>query len=180
MRRHVHARRSGAAASEQAWLASSLSRYSATRRRTFCAQLRLCNSTTPKAPIWRKQVSDGAAADEVKVASQEMQGPPAGVVKGRTRPRPASGDVVPALRELSNGAGPVLHCDDETRRTPASRHSEACIAPRALFEDSCGTNRPKPRRVTFAQSMGQGYFAKAQTQRLSVATTFEKYEDLQR
>ena len=50
-----------------------------------------------------------------------------------------------------------------------------------VVEEYYGTNMPNLDGITFAQSMGQGYFAKRRRRSaLSVAATFEKYEDLQR
>ena len=172
MHRHIHARRF--ASGKRASLACKQQPISLqSRAAEILLVASMYNSTTPTAPIWSEKRSQAQRADGKSFAKPGPQW--AKLSRARGSQRPDLSPVGPQKRRSSApGAvkarrGPKNGDWDKTRRTPPSRRSEACIALIVCFEEYYGTNRPKPRRHHFrAQSMGQGYFAKAQATQRSI------------
>ena len=69
---------------------------------------------------------------------------------------------------------------DKTHPHSSLRRAEACIALIECFEEYYGTNRPGAGGCHIVQSMLAILPKRRRRSALSVATTFEKYEDLQR
>ena len=120
-----------------------------TRRRAACSRLRCVKGRLKKHRYGAKQVSEAQRRTSFVLRAKPAMRP------GRGHKTPDSSlfslrrrrSSAPGAVERHTGRLCALMTKPAAHHAPPSCRSEACIAPRALFEDSFGTNRPSRRAV---------------------------------